>query len=57
MLSIELGKEFLKLYVFLLDFKVILSNPWRSIKAVGAGIFESKRSYKGNMEQREHHAP
>jgi hypothetical protein len=33
MLSLGLGKEFLQFCVFLLDFKVILSNPWRSIRA------------------------
>jgi hypothetical protein len=32
MLSLGLGKEFLQFCVFLLDFKVILSNPWRSIR-------------------------
>jgi hypothetical protein len=33
MQSLGLGKEFLQFCVFLLDFKVILSNPWRSIRA------------------------
>jgi hypothetical protein len=33
MLSLGLGKRFMQLYVFLLDLKVIFSNPWRSIRA------------------------
>jgi hypothetical protein len=33
MISLGLDKEFLQFCVFLLDFKVNLSNPWRSIRA------------------------
>jgi hypothetical protein len=32
MISFGLGKEFLQFYWVLIDFKVILSNPWRSIR-------------------------
>jgi hypothetical protein len=33
MLSLGLGKKFLQIICFLLDFKVNLPNPWRSIRA------------------------